>query len=140
MLYASAGQAQTSAPFGDGLGLVASTLPNGDQLPPGDQCLDTPFQCIPERVGLTATGWAIFAEQQLNPLASPVVVLSPNNLDFGPQGLHRPITPLTSVLANAGNGPLTVASIAVTVGHSIDQGPKTVQGAAGPNHRSRPHH
>jgi hypothetical protein len=63
-------QAQTSAPFGDGLGLVASTLPNGDQLPPLDQCLNTPFQCIPERVGLEATVWKIFAEQQINPFVS----------------------------------------------------------------------
>ena len=45
------GQAQTSAPFGDGLGLVASTLPNGDQLPPGDQCLDTPFPAEPHFAG-----------------------------------------------------------------------------------------
>ena len=114
------GQAQTSAPFGDGLGLVASTLPNGDQLLPVDQCLDTPFQCVPERVGLAATGWAIFAEQQINPLASPVVVMSPSSLDFGPQGVHRPITPLTTILTNAGNGPLSVTSIAVTGADSGD--------------------
>jgi hypothetical protein len=59
--------AQTSAPFGDGQGLVASTLQGGDTLPPIEQCLSTPFQCIAERVGLAATVWAIFAEQNLNP-------------------------------------------------------------------------
>lgn len=61
-------QAQASAPFGDGLGLVAATLENGDTLPPAQQCLNTPFQCIPERVGLAATAWAILAEQGINPL------------------------------------------------------------------------
>jgi len=61
-------QAQTLAPFGDGQGLVASTLESGDTLPPLNQCLQTPFQCVPERVGLAATVWAILAEQQANPL------------------------------------------------------------------------
>ena len=61
-------QAQAAAPFTDGLGLVASTLPNGDNLPPVSQCLNTPFQCIPERVGLAATTWAIFAANGSNPL------------------------------------------------------------------------
>ena len=58
--------AQTLAPFGDGEGLVASTLPDGDLLPPSSQCLNTPFQCISERVGLAATAWAITAENQEN--------------------------------------------------------------------------
>jgi hypothetical protein len=62
-------RAQMSSPFGDGRGLVASTLENGDRLPPGEQCLTTPFQCIPERVGLAATAWAIFAERAFNPLS-----------------------------------------------------------------------
>ena len=61
-------KAQRDAPFGDGLGIVASTLLDGDQLAPIDQCLSTPFQCIPERVGLAATTWAIFAEMNINPL------------------------------------------------------------------------
>lgn len=65
--------AQTSAPFNDGLGLVASTLPDGTgYVPPLKQCLDTPFQCIIERVGVAATDWAIFAEQKVNPLDAPV--------------------------------------------------------------------
>jgi hypothetical protein len=63
-------QAQASAPFGDGQGLVAATLANGDILLPAQQCLNTPFQCIPERVGLAATAWAILAEQGINPLSS----------------------------------------------------------------------
>lgn len=64
-------QAQVSAPFGDGQGLVAATLENGDILLPAQQCLNTPFQCIPERVGLAATAWAILAEQGINPLSGP---------------------------------------------------------------------
>jgi hypothetical protein len=59
-------QAQTSAPFGDGLGLVASTLQSGNSLTPVNQCLNTPYQCIAERVGLAATAWGILAEQKLN--------------------------------------------------------------------------
>ena len=62
--------AQTLAPFGDNQGVVASTLQNGNTLPPLDQCLNTPYQnCPPERVGLAATNWMILAEQRVNPLA-----------------------------------------------------------------------
>jgi hypothetical protein len=65
-------QAQASAPFGDGQGLVASTLQDGDTLPPLGQCLNTPFQnCPPERVGLAATNWMVLAEEEMNPLAGP---------------------------------------------------------------------
>ncbi|PZN74311.1 MAG: hypothetical protein DM484_21540 [Candidatus Methylumidiphilus alinenensis] len=74
-------QAQATAPFGDGSGLVASTLQNGDTLAPAAQCLQTPYQCIPERVGLAATAWAIFAAQNYNPLNSPFnQVPNPNTL------------------------------------------------------------
>lgn len=62
-------RAQNLAPFTDGKGLVAATLQGGDLLPPIEQCLSTPFQCIPERVGLAATNWAIYAERNLNPLS-----------------------------------------------------------------------
>ncbi len=61
-------QAQEFGPFGDGMGLPASTIQDGDLLPPLNQCLDTPFQCIPERVGLAATTWAIYADLGFNPL------------------------------------------------------------------------
>jgi hypothetical protein len=60
--------AQTNAPFGDGSGLVASTVQNGDTLPPIEQSLNTAYQNIPERVGLAATTWGILAEGSLNPL------------------------------------------------------------------------
>ena len=53
---------QQSAPFGDGAGLTAGTLQNGDTLPPQESCISTPFQCIPDRVSLAATVLAIFAE------------------------------------------------------------------------------
>ena len=59
---------QNSAPFGDGEGVVAATLANGDIVPPLSQCLDTPSVCIPERVSLAATNLAIFAAQGFNPL------------------------------------------------------------------------
>jgi len=62
-------QAQASAPFANGAGLVAATIETGDQLAPVDQGLTTPFQVIPERIGLPATVWAIMADQQINPLA-----------------------------------------------------------------------
>lgn len=60
--------AQTNAPFSDGCGVVASTVQDGDLVPPIEQSLSTPFQGIPERVGLAATTWAIFAESSFNPL------------------------------------------------------------------------
>jgi hypothetical protein len=75
--------AQTSAPFGDGVGLVASTLAAGATLPPLDQCLVTPSQCIAERVGLAATTWAIFADQNINPFTPmPTLTLSLNQPTF----------------------------------------------------------
>lgn len=74
-------QAQVSAPFGDGRGLVAAILQDGDRLPPYEQCLSTPFQCIPERVGLAATTWAIFAEQNVNVLV-PQPAAAPNGPDL----------------------------------------------------------
>lgn len=60
--------AQLSAPFANGSGLVAATLPAGDTLPPLAQRLHTPFQDIPTRVGLAATLWAIFADERVNVL------------------------------------------------------------------------
>ncbi|MCA9450762.1 MAG: VCBS repeat-containing protein, partial [Candidatus Omnitrophica bacterium] len=62
--------AQTSAPFTDGKGIPAATL-NGENesvggFSPLDQCLSTPFQCIPERVGLAASVWGLLADQKLN--------------------------------------------------------------------------
>lgn len=66
--------AQSAAPFGDGAGVVASTIEDGDHLPPTEHCLSTPFQCIPERVGLAATTWGVFAARGRNPL-SPSAIL-----------------------------------------------------------------
>ncbi len=60
-------RAQSLAPFGDGMGLVAATMQNGDRLPPLGQCLQTPFQCIPQRVGVAATAFAILAERGVSP-------------------------------------------------------------------------
>jgi hypothetical protein len=83
-------RAQTLAPFGDGRGLVAATMQDGDLLPPYEQCATTPFQCISERVGLAATTWAILADLQVNPFApsndQPLLTnpaVSPNPLPGG---------------------------------------------------------
>jgi hypothetical protein len=62
--------AQAMAPFGDGDGLVAATVQDGDTLPPPNQGLTTPFQFIPERVSLAPTDWAIFADQNFSPFPS----------------------------------------------------------------------
>jgi hypothetical protein len=69
--------AQTSAPFGDGAGVVAATVNGGDLLAPVDQGLTTPFQFIPERVSLPATVWAILADLNVNPFAQLPVVPPP---------------------------------------------------------------
>ncbi|MEP7338398.1 MAG: hypothetical protein ABI977_11740 [Acidobacteriota bacterium] len=60
-------RAQSLAPFGDGVGIVAATVQNGDRLPPADQCIATPFQCIPQRTGVAATAFAILAERGVSP-------------------------------------------------------------------------
>ena len=59
------------APFGDGKGVVAAIMQDGELLPPYEQCLSTPFQCIAERVGLAATAWAVFADLNVNPSSKP---------------------------------------------------------------------
>ena len=69
-------QAANTAPFGDGVGVVAATVQDGDTLPPGMQYLSTPFQCIPERVGLAATNWAIFSDLGYDPLSFPSLTVS----------------------------------------------------------------
>jgi hypothetical protein len=93
-------QAQISAPFGDGLGLTASTMQDGDKLAPAQQCHDTPFQCISERVGLAATTWAIFAHQGFNPLWFGSLVFSPTTPAFSDQLVGTSSPPATIVIKN----------------------------------------
>jgi hypothetical protein len=69
-------EAQESAPFGDGRGVVKGTLPDGDLISPYSQCLKTPFQCIPQRVGLGASAWSAMAATNKNPL-NPSAVINP---------------------------------------------------------------
>jgi hypothetical protein len=72
-------QAQQFAPFTDGRGLVAGTVQNGDLLPHIEQALTTPFQNIPERVGLAASNWAVYADCGFNVLLpASTTVLYPN--------------------------------------------------------------
>jgi uncharacterized protein (TIGR03437 family) len=66
-------RAQAYAPFAEGGGIPAATLENGEQIPPYEACLSTPFQCIPQRPGLAATAWAIFAERGWNPLGREAI-------------------------------------------------------------------
>lgn len=103
--------AQTSDPFGDGLGLVASTLQNGPSLPVLDQCLATPYQCIPERVGLAATVWAIFAEQGINPEVPFPLVSAVTNAASGASGAVAP-GEIVSIFGS-GLGPTSGVSFSV---------------------------
>ncbi|MEE8585426.1 MAG: hypothetical protein V3T83_11290, partial [Acidobacteriota bacterium] len=80
------GAAQREAPFGDGRGLVAAVLQDGDLLPPRQHCLSTPFQCIPTRVGLAATSWGAFAQRGFNPLSPAFPATAPNELFFAQFG------------------------------------------------------
>lgn len=66
-------RARLDAPFSDRRGIVATTMQDGDLLAPAEQCLSTPFQCIPARVGLAATAWAIFSEIDVNPFHAVAV-------------------------------------------------------------------
>jgi hypothetical protein len=93
-------QAQISAPFGDGLGLTASTMQDGDKLTPAQQCHATPFQCISERVGLAATTWAIFADQGFNPLWFGSLTFSPPAPAFSDQLVGTSSPPATIVIKN----------------------------------------
>lgn len=73
LVIAEMEKARTLAPFSDGVGLVAATIQDGELLPPYEQCLSTPFQCIASRIGLAATAWAVFAELNRNPFQSGAV-------------------------------------------------------------------
>ena len=98
-------QARTLAPFGDGRGLVASTLEGGELLPPLEQCLSTPFQCIPERVGLAATTWALFAEHGVNPFRQALpACLSDPMVDLGAQQVDTVTIFEACEILSAGSG------------------------------------
>ncbi len=99
-------QAQAQDPFGDGAGMVAATLQNGHQLPPLEQCLSTPFQCIPQRVGLAATTWAVFAERGINPFAWLWPVSSVSAASYG----GATLAPESIVAAFGGNLATATAS------------------------------
>jgi hypothetical protein len=106
-------QAQESAPFGDGLGLPAGTLQDGDTLPPLKQCLDTPFQCIPERVGLAATNWAIYADSGFNPLWFGSLSFSQFNPPFPQQLVGTTSPPSKITVTNSATAPVTFSGISI---------------------------
>jgi uncharacterized repeat protein (TIGR01451 family) len=105
--------AQSAAPYGDGMGLPAATLQNGDQLVPLHSCLNTPFQCIPERVGLAATNWAAYADAGFNPFLFGSLMASPNPATFSGPGqlLGTSSSPLTITVTNFGTASVTVTSV-----------------------------
>jgi hypothetical protein len=79
-------EAQQSAPFGDGRGVVKATLPDGDLIPPYSQCLKTPFQCIPQRTGIGASAWSAMAATSKNPL-NPLAIFGPTSTPPPPMQL-----------------------------------------------------
>jgi hypothetical protein len=112
---AQVAQAQSSAPFGDALGLVASTMDGGDTLPPIQQCLNTPFQCIAERVGLAATAWGILSNEKLNVFSPfPSANASPGSLTFTAEQVGITSIEQTVTLSNPGSVSLAISSIGVT--------------------------
>src|SRR5439155_3212734 len=113
-------QAQSSAPFGDGLGLAASTLQDGDTILPAIQCLDTPFQCIPERVGLAATTWATFSEQSFNPFSFGSLALSTASVTFADQLIGQPSDAASVTVTNVGTAPIVLSAISVAGPHNGD--------------------
>lgn len=115
-------QAQAAAPFGDGQGLVAATMQNGEQLPPLEQCLSTPFQCIPQRVGLAATAWGIFAERNFNPLVWPWSAQSVSAASYSGTVLAR-----ESIVAAFGNSLATTTTRANTIPLPTKLGESTVR-------------
>ena len=128
-------RAQAAAPFTDGRGLPASTLEDGDLLPPYEHCLSTPFQCIAQRVGLAATTWAIFAELGVNPLgATPPTAFE----DAFTTSYQTPlVVSAPGVLGNddtRGGGPLTALLVTGTAYGTLalgDDGSVTYTPASG---------
>src|SRR5262249_18761153 len=57
-------------PAGAALGTVIPFAVSSGSTTQYQECLDTPFQCIAERPGLTATAWYIYTAPQINPFAS----------------------------------------------------------------------
>lgn len=102
-------RARLLAPFGDGRGLVAAIMQDGDTLPPYEQCASTPFQCIAERVGLAATTWAVLSELNVNMFVPA---------SDGPVLTNASVSP--SVISGGGVATLSV-TIASTAGASSVQ-------------------
>ncbi len=119
-------QAANSAPFGDGVGVVDSTLPNGDTLALASQYLQTIFECIPERVDLAASIWAILSDDTINPLVPfPQVVLSKTSVSFGNQPISTASTQQTMTVTNTGSLQLSAPKISIAGANSGDFGQTT---------------
>ena len=112
--------AQASAPFGDGIGLVASIVNNGGGLPPLIQCLSTPYQCIPERVGLAATTWAIATSLKFNPMALSGVLFNAASVSFTSQTVGTSSQPAVVTATNSGTATLTISQISISGANSTE--------------------
>ena len=85
------------------------------ELPPTQQCLHSESQCIPKRLGLAPTAWAIMAQQGHNPLAFAAPLYAPASLDFSDVRVGGRAT-RTVTVSNSGTGPLTLASLPAVTG------------------------
>jgi hypothetical protein len=118
--HAQISQAQNHAPFRDGFGLPASTLQNSDALAPVSQCLESPFQCFPERVGLAASNWAIYSDLGFNALSFSAIGLSKTTIAFTPQPIGLPSSPITVQVVSRGISPVGNIQISVAGSNSGD--------------------
>jgi uncharacterized protein (TIGR03437 family) len=107
-------QAQQNAPNSDGNGLVAAILNQNVQ--PYDQCINTPFGCLPARLSLSATAFAIFAEQGFNPMVIPATLAAGGTTNGGsfiaaPNNAVAANTIISIFGANEAFAPAGVASL-----------------------------
>lgn len=100
-------QAQQHAPNGDGSGIVAAVL--SQSVLPYDQCINTPFGCLPARLSVSASAFAIFAELGFNPMVIPATlaeggIANAANLRAGPIAANTIISIFGANLALAQAG------------------------------------
>jgi fibronectin type 3 domain-containing protein len=112
-----------AAPFGDGNGLVASTLQDGSTLPPPEQCLDTPFQnCPAERVGIAATAWMMLAAQKVDPLVG-----------FGSPVINNPLPAITGLSPSSAAGGSAAQTLVISGTNFVPAATVTYNGALHPS-------
>ena len=65
---------QAQETLGGGRGIVSATIQGEENLPPYEQCLTTPFGCLPSRMSVSATALAFAADLAFNPFSPPPIV------------------------------------------------------------------